>query len=203
MSALEGAGRPDREPTALPRWLAAIIIGAIALASLTALVWPWLPFQRPSPADVGVIRQQIDGPGVGGRISAVAPDFEWVGPDGALVRLSDYRGRVVVVNFWATWCEPCREEMPALQRVAVSEPEVVFLAVDLQESGDRARSFLDQLALDRLQLVLDTDGATTRRFGVLTLPSTFFIDRDGVIRHLEIGGPLSEEKIRAGIAKAR
>src|SRR5207245_1511590 len=83
-----------------------------------------------------------------------------------------YRGKVVIVNFWATWCQPCRQEMPALQRVAAAEPNVVVLEVDLQESGDKVRSFLDQLALDRLVPVLDSDGQPTRRFGVLSLPST-------------------------------
>jgi peroxiredoxin len=200
MSVLAAEG-PDHEPTALPRWIAGIIIGAIALASLAALLWPLLT--KPStPTDVGIIRAQIEGEGVAGRIGATAPDFEWRGADGQTVRLSTYRGKVVVVNFWATWCAPCREEMPALQRVAATERDVVVLEVDLMESGDKARSFLDSLGLDRLQPVLDTDGATTRRFGVLTLPSTFFIDRDGVIRHLELTA-LKEEQIRAGVRKAR
>ena len=192
-------------PTALPRWLAAIVIGAIAVASLAALLWPALPFNRQfaGPTAVGVIRAQIENEGASGRIGANAPDFEYNAPGGSVLRLSDHRGRVVVVNFWATWCLPCRQEMPALQRVASGESDVVFLEVDLQESGDRARSFMDQLGLDRLRPILDTDGATTRRFGVLTLPSTFFVDRGGVIRHLELGGPLSDEQIRLGIAKAR
>jgi thiol-disulfide isomerase/thioredoxin len=200
MSALTAEG-PDREPTALPRWIAAIIIGAIALASIVALLWPLLA--KPSTAtDAGIIRAQIQGDGAAGRIGATAPDFEWIGDDGQTLSLSSYRGKVVVVNFWATWCRPCREEMPALQRVAASEPDVVVLEVDLMESGDKARSFLDSLGLDKLQPVLDTDGATTRRFGVLTLPSTFFVDKDGVIRHLEFN-QMTEDGIRNGINKAR
>ena len=191
----------EREPTALPRWIAAIIIGAIALASLAALLWPLL--NKPAMAtDAGVIRAQIQADGAAGRIGAVAPDFEWTGPDGEILRLSSYRGKVVVVNFWATWCPSCRSEMPALQRVAASEPDVVVLEVDLMEPGDKARSFLDSLGLDRLQPVLDSDGATTLRYGVLSLPSTFFIDKDGVIRHLELT-PMSEEQMRTGVRKAR
>ena len=93
--------------------------------------------------------------------------------------------------------------MPALDRVARSQPDVAVVEVDLQESGDKVRSFLSQLALDRLIPVLDTDGATTRRFGVLSLPSTFFIDREGVIRHVELGGPLSDDQIRRGLQAAR
>jgi len=195
------APETDREPTALPRWIAAIIIGAIALASLAALLWPLLS-KPASVADAGVIRAQIQGEGAAGRIGATAPDFEWTDLDGKTLRLSSYRGKVVVVNFWATWCLPCREEMPALQRVAASEPDVVVLEVDLMEPGDKARSFLDSLGLDRLQPVLDGDGATTRRYGVLTLPSTFFVDRDGVIRHLELR-QMTEAMIRSGIQKAR
>jgi len=191
----------EREPTALPRWIAAIIIGAIALASLAALLWPLL--NKPAAvADAGVIRAQVEADGAAGRIGAKAPDFEWTGLDGQILRLSSYRGKVVVVNFWATWCPPCREEMPALQRVAASESDVIVLEVDLMEPGDKARSFLDSLGLDRLQPVLDTDGATTRRFGVLTLPSTFFVDKDGVIRHLELR-QMTEAMIRTGIQKAR
>jgi thiol-disulfide isomerase/thioredoxin len=191
----------EREPTALPRWIAAIIIGAIALASLTALLWPLL--NKPATVtDAGVIRAQIEADGAAGRIGATAPDFEWTGTDGQILRLSSYRGKVVVVNFWATWCPPCREELPALQRVAASEPDVIVLEVDLMEPGDKARSFLDSLGLDRLQPVLDSDGATTRRFGVLTLPSTFFVDKDGVIRHLELR-QMTEAMIRTGIQKAR
>jgi len=195
------APEPEREPTALPRWIAAIIIGAIALASLAALLWPLL--NKPATVtDAGVIRAQIEADGAAGRIGAPAPDFEWTSLDGQTLRLSTYRGKVVVVNFWATWCPPCREEMPALQRVAASERDIVVLEVDLMEPGDKARSFLDSLGLDRLQPVLDGDGATTRRFGVLSLPSTFFIDKTGVIRHLELTA-MSEAQIRTGIQKAR
>ena len=195
------APEPEREPSALPRWIAAIIIGAIALASLAALLWPLL--NKPATVtDAGVIRAQIEADGAAGRIGAPAPDFEWTSLDGQTLRLSTYRGKVVVVNFWATWCPPCREEMPALQRVAASERDIVVLEVDLMEPGDKARSFLDSLGLDRLQPVLDGDGATTRRFGVLSLPSTFFIDKTGVIRHLELTA-MSEAQIRTGIQKAR
>lgn len=191
----------EREPTALPRWIAAVIIGAIAVASLTALLWPILN-RPPIPTVGGVIRAQVEADGAAGRIGAIAPDFEWVGDDGQVLRLSSYRGKVVIVNFWATWCPPCRQEMPVLQRVAASEPDLVVLEVDLMEPADRARSFLDSLGLDRLQPVFDSDGATTRRFGVLSLPSTFFIDKDGVIRHLELA-QMTEERIRNGIRKAR
>jgi len=81
--------------------------------------------------------------------------------------------------------------------------DAVFLAVDLQEDGARARSFFDQLALDRLEPILDLDGQTTRRYGVVGLPTTFFIDGQGVIRYVERGEFADANAIHEGIAKAR
>jgi thiol-disulfide isomerase/thioredoxin len=198
--------------TALPRWIAAILIGAIAAASIVALAWPLLQLERPAPSAApvaGVIYAQIDEPGASGRIQAPAPNFAWYDPSGKDVRLSDFRGRVVVVNFWATNCQACRREMPALNRVARSEPDVVFLEINIKgmgESVERVESFFAQLAVERLTPLLDTQLTTATRYGVISLPTTFFIDRAGVIRHLEIGAPsvaLGEDQIKRGIAKAR
>jgi cytochrome c biogenesis protein CcmG/thiol:disulfide interchange protein DsbE len=189
----------------MPRVVTAIVVGAIALASLAALLWPSLPMNQPAagPTQVGIIRRQVEGPNMAGRVGALAPDFEWNAPDGSTRTLATLRGKVVVVNFWATWCKPCRTEMPLLNGVA-REGAAVFLAIDLQEDGAKARSFFDQLALDRLEPILDLDGQTTRRYGVLTgLPQTFFIDAQGVVRHIERGELTDGNLIREGIARAR
>jgi thiol-disulfide isomerase/thioredoxin len=188
----------------MPRFVAAIVIGAIAIASLVALAWPSLPFQQlfVGPSEVNVIRRLVPDPNAAPRIGATAPDFEWNAPTGKTEKLSDLRGKIVVINFWATWCEPCRTEMPALQRVA-REGSAVFLAVDLMEDGAKVRSFMDSLALDRLVPLLDTDGAVTRAYAVLELPQTFFIDAQGIVRHIEHGAVLDDAAVRRGIDKAR
>ena len=188
----------------LPRWIAAIVIGAIALASLAALLFPSLPVVNlfTGPTQVDVIRRVIDDPTAAPRIGSNAPDFEWNAANGKTVKLSDFRGKTVVITFWATWCEPCRAEMPAMQRVA-RQTDVVFLAVDLLEDGAKVRSFMDSLALDRLEPLLDLDGTVTRRYAVLELPQTFFIDPQGVIRHIEHGQVLDDASVRKGIDKAR
>jgi thiol-disulfide isomerase/thioredoxin len=200
------------EPSVLPRWLAAILISVIAMASLISLVWPLLQLERPALSEstrTGVIYAQIDEPGASGRIQAPAPNFAWYDPSGKDMRLSDFRGKVVVLNFWATNCPGCRREMPALNRVARLEPDVVFLEINIKgmgESVERVESFYESLEVERLTPLLDTQLATATRYGVLSLPTTFFIDRDGVIRHLEIGAPsvaLGEDQIKRGIAKAR
>jgi thiol-disulfide isomerase/thioredoxin len=194
----------DETRPQLPRWIAAIIIGAIALASLTALLFPSLPVANPftGPTQVNVIRRLIEDPDAAARIGSRAPDFEWNAVSGATEKLSDLHGKVVVITFWATWCEPCRAEMPAMQRVARST-DATFLAVDLLEDGAKVRSFMDSLALDRLAPLLDTDGTVTRRYAVLELPQTFFIDAQGVVRHIEHGGILDDAAVRRGIDKAR
>jgi thiol-disulfide isomerase/thioredoxin len=201
-----------KEPTAFPRWLAGIVIGAIALASLVSLLWPWIASDQPKPGaaiEVNTVYAQIEEPGAAGRISANAPNFAWYDADGKSVSLSDFRGKVVVITFWATWCVPCRTELPVLNSVAAADPTVVVLAVDVKEYGNRVeriQSFFDQLALDHVTPVLDLNIGTTTRYGILSVPTTFFVDKDGVIRHLEIGvgtRALTEDQIKRGIAKAR
>ncbi len=194
----------DHTRPQLPRWIAAIIIGAIALASLAALLFPSLPVVSlfTGPTQENVIRRVLDDPSAAPRIGSAAPDFEWNAASGKTEKLSDLRGKTVVITFWATWCEPCRAEMPAMQRVA-RQTDAVFLAVDLLEDGAKVRSFMDSLALDRLSPLLDLDSAVTRRYSVLELPQTFFIDPQGVIRHVEHGQVLDDAAVRQGIDKAR
>jgi thiol-disulfide isomerase/thioredoxin len=103
-------------------------------------------------------------------------------------RLSDYRGKVVVVNFWATWCEPCREEMPAMQRLQerLAGQPFAILAVDFGEGDARVKSFLEKLPLE-FTFLLDRDGAVARAWRVRVLPVSFVIDADEKIRYSVVG----------------
>ena len=193
------AARPGR-----PRLLANLLIVAITLASLVALAWPSLPFAGPreTPVRAGVVLRTVDDPAAFPRLGGAAPDFEWVTPAGATRRLGELRGRTVVVNFWATWCEPCRDEMPALDRAAAADPTLVVLALDLDEDATKIDRFLESYGIRRLEAVLDAGKKVATRYGVVGLPSTFFIGPDGIVRHLEIRG-MSDAVIASGIAKAR
>jgi thiol-disulfide isomerase/thioredoxin len=195
------------EGARFPRPIAFLIVGAIAAATLLALVWPALPFNDgrrivAGPTKVGVISRQIEAEGMAGRIGATAPDFEWVAADGTRVALGSLRPKTVVVNFWATWCEPCRKEMPLLDRAAADNPGVAFLAVDLDEDGERIRAFFDEIGLRRVEPLLDVGLATARRYGLASVPSTFFIDAHGAIRHMQIG-ELDAEKLQRGLDRAK
>lgn len=189
-----------------PRPLALLIVGAIAAATLAAFIWPSLPRDEgpliSGPSKVGVIVRQVEAAGTAARIGERPPDFEWVRPDGTRASLASLAGRPIVVNFWATWCLPCREEMPLLEARAAANPEWAFLAIDLDEEGDKVRAFFDELGLVRLEPVIDVGLATSRRYGLASVPSTFFIDAGGTIRHIQIGA-FDEEKLERGMGKVR
>ena len=120
---------------------------------------------------------------------APAPDFTLETLDGKTVSLSDYRGQPVVLNFWATWCTPCREEMPLLQETyeAHQDAGLVVLAVNVRETPEAVERFLKEVGVD-FPAVLDPDLVVVERYRVTSLPMTFFIDRDGQLRTLVVGG---------------
>lgn len=124
--------------------------------------------------------------------------------DGAPARLSDLRGKVVVLNFWATWCAPCREEMPSLDRLqAAFDPaavRVVALAVE-RSAPDRIRAFLDGAGVSRLAVYRDPTAAASRAVGLAGLPATLLVDREGrevgrVLGIAEWDGPIAVAAVR-------
>lgn len=117
-----------------------------------------------------------------------APDFELVDLDGALHRLSDYRGKVVVLNFWATWCPPCRYEMPSMQRgwERVRDEDIVFLGVNIGEDTDTVFTFLADYPVE-FPLLFDEKAAVIEAYPVTGLPTTYIIDPAGRITHRAVG----------------
>jgi peroxiredoxin len=118
-----------------------------------------------------------------------APEFSLPDLGGKKVQLKALRGKLVFLNFFATWCGPCREEMPGMERLyRVHEDKgFVVLAVNMEESAKTVRPFVQQLKLS-FPIVLDTEGAVTRDYGVRALPVSFLVGRDGNIRWRAIGG---------------
>jgi peroxiredoxin len=156
--------------------------------------WTWA---SRVPASVGSAGQ-IPSP----REGFPAPDFtlETLGGDAAT--LSAHRGKVVIMNLWASWCGPCRAEMPALQKVYAAHRErgLEVLAVNstFQDRESDAQAFAQEFGLT-FPVLLDRDGAVSQRYLLRALPSTFFIDRQGVIRSVVFGGPMSEAVIESKI----
>ncbi|MCK9486965.1 MAG: redoxin domain-containing protein [Dehalococcoidia bacterium] len=136
-------------------------------------------------------------------LGAEAPDFvlEMAGT-GEHVRLSDFRGQTVVLNFWATWCVPCRTEMPDLQ-AAYEDDGVVVLAVNDKEPDGPVQRFVEEFALT-FPVVLDRQGSVREHYRVIGLPATFFIDPDGIVRARNFGpvfGDILPQGIRAAGAR--
>lgn len=118
-----------------------------------------------------------------------APALKLPDLDGRLHDLAQQRGRVVVVNFWATWCPPCRREMPSLERLRRALPEVVVWAVDVGEDADTVFAFTGTLEpAPEFPLLLDKDAAAMQAWRVKGLPSTFVVGPDGRLAYRAVGG---------------
>lgn len=131
-----------------------------------------------------------------------APDFALIDArDGTTVRrLSDYRGKTVFLNWYATWCGPCKAEIPDFQRVSESFPgQVVVIGVNLRESRSDAVGMLDGLGATYGAL-LDSDGDVANHYRLIGMPSSLLIDAEGIVR---ASGPgrVTEEALRAQLAK--
>ena len=124
-----------------------------------------------------------------------APDFELVDLEGNKQRLSDYKGEGVFLNFWGTWCGPCKKEMPYMesQHNAFEEKGVRILAVNIQESDLKVKAFRDQYGLT-FPIAIDKDKSVLEAYNVIPLPTTFLIDKDGKIKKI-ITREMSEEEI--------
>ena len=157
----------------------------ILLALVSGLAWIWLnrvPADRPaSPAS------RPAAPAIG----YPAPDFALKTPSGEEFKLSALRGTPVVLNFWATWCPPCRAELPELRSASERYAgQIAVVGVNQAESAATVAKAAVELGLT-FPIPLDHRGDVSQVYGVRSLPTTFFIDRDGVIRQIQ-NGPLTE-----------
>jgi peroxiredoxin len=173
-----------KEETILPETrksnrLVTIVVGLWIGVCVGAVVVGGLLFFGPALFDrVGMIGLKTDEP---------APDFELVGVSGESVRLSSLRGQPVVVNYWATWCMPCVEEMSIFQKYHEQYPDkFVMIGVDEEEPAEEVHAFIEDFGLT-YQVLLDTNTVAADAYQVMTLPSTFFIDGEGILRYRHIG----------------
>jgi peroxiredoxin len=119
---------------------------------------------------------------------SAAPDFTLRSADGHNLRLAEQRGQVVLVNFWASWCGPCREEMPLLDALyrKYHASGFTLLGINIDDDPRNARTVLDKAHLS-FPVLLDTDKQVSKRYELSAMPSTVLIDRDGRVRYLNRG----------------
>jgi cytochrome c biogenesis protein CcmG/thiol:disulfide interchange protein DsbE len=168
---------------------------AFGLAVLAAIIGVLVVINRSSDGDgeetvLGPLTS--DGPSIG----QPAPDFVLAGTDGETHKLSDLHGQPVWINFWATWCPPCRGELPDIQKLFEEKGDdgLVVLAIDLEEPGDQAQDLFDGLGLT-MPILLDSDGSIFEQYRLRGLPDSFFVDGDGILRDVQLGA-LTEEQMR-------
>lgn len=127
------------------------------------------------------------GTGVGSR----APAFELESLSGGMLGLDDFRGEVILINFWATWCGPCRLEMPAIQQ-RYEDTDLVVLAVNFDEPRDQVQDYIDELSLS-FPVLLDPGGAIQLLYQIRGYPTTYFVDEEGIIQIVHIGFMADEQ----------
>jgi len=167
------------------------------------LLWAVLGFAAP-------VRAALPLPEMSHTLTLLSPkkparDFSLPDLDGKPHKLSDYRGKVVLVNFWATWCPPCRREMPSMERLSqrLQDQPFVILAINQQEEADQVFVFTGQLdPAPTFPILFDRDSTVSHAWGVLGLPTSFIVDKQGRVVYRAMGGrefdhPEIEQTIRA------
>ncbi len=118
-----------------------------------------------------------------------APAFELMDIDDQVYRLAQYKGQPLIINFWATWCPPCREEMPSMERAwqKVKNEGIVLLGINVGEDDESVFAFGAEYDLS-FPLLLDTDGSVTKKWPIRGLPTTYVVDAEGQVIYQAIGG---------------
>jgi peroxiredoxin len=176
----------------------ALVVTLLAGALLVRLVGDDVPPLSPETTTEAVRTEAYQGPA---REGGPAPDFTLPDLEGQPVSLSDWRGRPVLINFWATWCGPCEVEMPDIQAAyeAHAERNFVVLAVAVDDNADNVRRFFEKHDLT-FRPLLD-DGQVSGAYQVFGLPTSFFVSADGHIIAVHTG-VLTEGKIKEYLAQA-
>lgn len=207
---------PSVEPTRKDSTAARI--GRFAVGSIFGIIFMIFCFVMLSVALKGPDTIKVDGvtakaglvgnpPAQRLKVGDPAPDFVLEQLGGEAVQLSKLRGKTVFVNFWASWCDPCREEMPDIQRFyqKYKTQDVVVLAVNIKDSPDAAKSYFKNLNLT-MPVLLDKTGAVPGGYRVTKYPESYFIDKNGNIGELSIGAlsfEAMEQKLKTTMQAAK
>jgi len=170
-----------------------LLIAGVSLLLVGLLMWLAL---RPSTPTTSTAAP----PNNGVEVGLPAPAFNLESLDGEQVALSDHLGEVVVVNFWATWCPPCRAEMPGIEQVyqAHKDEGMVVLAINGQEEAVLVKNFIDENGFT-FPVLLDSNAEALRAYNARSFPMTIVVDRDGVVQYKQVG-PITPAQLESLLA---
>jgi len=155
------------------------------------------------PADASIETPALAGLSVGLREGDVAPDFEFSAFDGRRMKLSDFRGHPVFLNFWATWCGPCRIEMPEIENSLRRHKDAGLVAIGINnsEAYTPAARYLQKAGVELTAFAYDPAGDIVKRYAVHGMPTSYFVDAQGVITRVS-SGQLSAKVMESAVQEA-
>lgn len=168
-----------------------VLVGALVIGGL---VWAGAVQLPGSSGGQSQVAGSDEAPLAQLESGTLATDFNLVDLEGKPVKLSDYRGKVVVFNFWATWCGPCVQEMPTFQEYQDRYPNFVMLGIDQEESAETVKNFLSKMPIS-YPILLDLKNDAAAAYKVMLLPTTIFVDEKGELRFRHYG-VMSEEQLQ-------
>lgn len=173
--------------------LRSVLTWFITLIALTAAIWVLISITGNNEGQPATQRLSI---------GSHAPDFEGVNTNGEKIRLADYRGKVVVINFWASWCGPCVNEMPLINGVFQDHPDDV--AVLFVNAGESKGTIMEFLAAHQFEfpVLIDATGKIAGAYSVTGLPVTYILDKNGVISQAIIGEIQNKQQLDNSIKEA-
>lgn len=170
--------------------LLGLVAAGVMMLSDGGLNAPGATAPPPTPAPVRLPEQQP-----AQTSGDAAPDFELRAITQDFVSLSDFRGRVVFLNFWATWCGPCERELPAFESFMAQQPPdgPIVVGVNLGETYDTVKPYLDERGVSSFPILLDVNYVASDLYGIGPIPVTFVIDEEGMIRYAKYGEITTDE----------
>ena len=183
-------------------------LGWLVLGLLAIVLVGLLAIQGCTPSAQDITRERQPGPPPptnlppAPEVGRLAPDFTLVDLEGNQVSLSDFRGKTVFINFWATWCPPCRAEMPEIEAVyqEYKNKDVVVIGVDLQETEGEVRQFVQRGGYSWI-FVIDATGEVANNYRITAIPTSFFVDKEGIIRAINVGA-MTKKTMESKLAEA-
>ena len=187
----------DKVPKAI---LPAILALVLLVTGCSAGSEP--PDGESQTAPVEGTQESQTAPVEGTQVGNLAPDFQLQNLDGQTVSLGNLQGKPVLINFWATWCPPCRSEMPYIQEIYEewADKGLVVLAINIGESSSKAEEFMQSYNLS-FTVLLDTKQDVAQKYNIQYIPTTLLINKDGIIEGGKIGPFQSKEEIEGGIIR--